>query len=168
VADGDDLDARTDMALAATFAGMGFGNAGVHIPHANAYPIAGRVKDFHPKDYPADEPMVPHGMSVALTAPEAFRFTFDANPDRHRRAAQLVDPGADEPNEAAEYLPTVLSALMRDIDIPNGIGAVGYEEDDIPDLVDGTMKQQRLLATAPKDVTEDDLAGIFRRSINLW
>jgi alcohol dehydrogenase class IV len=168
VRDGTDEDARGKMAMAATFAGMGFGNAGVHIPHANAYPIAGRVKDFHPKDYPADEPMVPHGMSVALTAPEAFRFTFDANPDRHRRAAQLLDPGADEPNEAAEYLPTVLSALMRDIDIPNGIGAVGYEEDDIPDLVDGTMKQQRLLATAPKDVTEDDLAGIFRRSINLW
>jgi alcohol dehydrogenase class IV len=168
VRDGSDEEARGRMAMAATFAGMGFGNAGVHIPHANAYPIAGRVKDFHPKDYPADEPMVPHGMSVALTAPEAFRFTFDANPDRHRRAAQLLDPRADEPGDAAEYLPTVLAALMRDIDIPNGIGAVGYEEDDIPDLVDGAMKQQRLLATAPKDVTEDDLAGIFRRSITLW
>jgi alcohol dehydrogenase class IV len=168
VRDGSDEEARGRMAMAATFAGMGFGNAGVHIPHANAYPIAGRVKDFHPKDYPPDEPMIPHGMSVALTAPEAFRFTFDASPERHRRAAQLLDPRADEPGDAAEYLPSVLSALLRDIDIPNGIGAVGYEEDDIPDLVEGTMKQQRLLATAPKDVTEDDLAGIFRRSISLW
>ena len=137
--------------MAATFAGMGFGNAGVHIPHANAYPIAGQVKDFHPKDYPADEPMVPHGMSVALTAPEAFRFTFDASPDR-----------------PAEFLPTVLADLMRDIDIPNGIAAVGFDEGDIADLVDGTMKQQRLLATAPKDVTEDDLAGILEGSLELW
>jgi hydroxyacid-oxoacid transhydrogenase len=168
VRDGSDEAARGKMALAATFAGMGFGNAGVHIPHANAYPIAGRVKDFHPKDYPADEPMVPHGMSVALTAPEAFRFTFDADPERHRRAARLLDPRADEPNDPAEFLPTVLAALMRDIDIPNGIGAVGYDEGDIPDLVDGTLKQQRLLATAPKEATEDDLAGIFRRSISLW
>ena len=79
--------------MAATFAGLGFGNAGVHIPHANAYPIAGRVKDFHPEGYPADEPMVPHGMAVALTAPEAFRFTFDASPERHLRAAQLLAPG---------------------------------------------------------------------------
>ena len=168
VRDGSDEDAREKMAMAATFAGMGFGNAGVHIPHANAYPIAGRVKDFHPKDYPADEPMVPHGMSVALTAPEAFRFTFDASPERHRRAARLLDPGADEPGDPAEFLPGVLTALMRDIDIPGGIGAVGYDEGDIPDLVDGTMKQQRLLATAPKDVTEDDVAGIFRRSLSLW
>jgi alcohol dehydrogenase class IV len=168
VRDGSDVDARGQMALAATFAGMGFGNAGVHIPHANAYPIAGRVKDFHPKDYPPDEPMVPHGMSVALTAPEAFRFTFDASPERHLRAASLLDPRAERTDDPAEFLPTVLTALMRDIGIPNGIGAVGYGEDDVDGLVEGTMKQQRLLATAPKQVTEDDAAGIFRRSLSLW
>ena len=156
---GDDEQARADMAMAATFAGMGFGNAGVHIPHANAYPIAGQVKDFHPKDYPADEPMVPHGMSVALTAPEAFRFTFEASPDRHVRAAQLLAPDAGSPTDPAEFLPTVLADLMRDIDIPNGVGAVGFDEGDIPDLVEGTMKQQRLLATCPREVTEDDIAG---------
>ena len=167
VREGDE-DARAKMAMAATFAGMGFGNAGVHIPHANAYPIAGRVKDFHPKDYPADEPMIPHGMSVSLTAPEAFRFTFDAAPERHLRAARLLDPRAEQTDDPAEFLPTVLVALMRDIDIPGGIGAVGYDEGDVPDLVDGTMKQQRLLATAPKPVTEDDVAGIYRRSLSLW
>jgi hydroxyacid-oxoacid transhydrogenase len=165
---GDDEQARADMALAATFAGMGFGNAGVHIPHANAYPIAGRVRDFHPKDYPPQEPMVPHGMSVALTAPEAFRFTFDASPERHRYAAELLAPGASPPARDAEFLPSVLTALMRDIDIPNGVSAVGYTEADIPDLVEGTMKQQRLLATCPKPVTEDDIAGIFARSLELW
>ena len=102
---GDDDQARADMAIAATFAGMGFGNAGVHIPHANAYPIAGQVKDFHPEDYPAGEPMVPHGMSVSLTAPEAFRFTFEASPERHLRAAELLAPGADRPSDLAELLP---------------------------------------------------------------
>ena len=168
VSHGDDRDARGDMALAATFAGMGFGNAGVHVPHANAYPIAGRVRGFHPKDYPGDEPMVPHGMSVALTAPEAFRFTFDASPERHVRAARLLDPDAGEPDDAREFLPGVLAALMRDIDIPNGVGAVGFGSGDIPGLVEGAMKQQRLLATCPKPVTEDDLAGVFERSLSLW
>jgi hydroxyacid-oxoacid transhydrogenase len=168
VRDGDDDAARADMAMAATFAGLGFGNAGVHVPHANAYPIAGRVRDFHPAGYPAEEPMVPHGMSVALTAPEAFRFTFDAAPERHLRAAQLLDPRGDSGGEPAEVLPRVLLALMRDIDIPGGIGAVGYGEDDVPDLVEGTMKQQRLLATCPKPVDADDIAGIFRRSVSLW
>ncbi|MFP5369473.1 MAG: hydroxyacid-oxoacid transhydrogenase, partial [Actinomycetes bacterium] len=168
VRDGEDDEARATMAMAATFAGMGFGNAGVHIPHANAYPIAGRVKDFHPPGYPADEPMVPHGMAVSLTAPEAFRFTFDASPERHHRAARLLAPQAEVPADPAAFLPDVLTELMRDIGIPAGIGAVGYDENDIPDLVEGTMKQQRLLATAPRPVTEDDAAGVYRRSIQLW
>ena len=89
VRDGDDLAARTEVAMAATFAGLGFGNAGVHIPHANAYPIAGQVRDFRPAGYDADHAMVPHGMAVSLTAPAAFRFTFDAAPgaSRPRRRA---------------------------------------------------------------------------------
>src|SRR3712207_9588267 len=62
----------------------------------------------------------------------------------------------------------VLTDLMRDIDIPNGVGAVGFGEGDVPDLVEGTMKQQRLLATCPREVTEDDVAGIFLRSMSLW
>jgi hydroxyacid-oxoacid transhydrogenase len=165
---GDDLDARTDMMEAATFAGMGFGNSGVHIPHSNAYPIAGMVKDYRPPNYPQDEPMVPHGMSVSLTAPEAFRFTFEAAPERHLKAAELLGPNTDKQNDQRQQLPTVLTELMRDIGIPNGIGEVGYTESDIPDLVPGTMKQQRLLATCPRPVTEDDIAAIFRGSIENW
>ena len=150
---GDDLDARRDMALAATFAGLGFGNAGVHIPHANAYPIAGQVRDFRPAGYPDGEAMVPHGMSVSLTAPEAFRFTFAAAPQRHVRAARLLDPASTRRRRVRRCCPIVLSASMRDIGIPAGVGAVGFGEADIDDLVDGALKQQRLLATAPKDVT---------------
>jgi len=164
----DDVDARMDMMMAATFAGMGFGNSGVHIPHANAYPIAGQVRDFHPAGYPSDEAMVPHGMSVSLTAPEAFRFSFDSAPDRHMAAARMLGPNAETQNKASEQLPHVVTELMKDIDIPNGIGAVGFGEGDIPDLVDGTMKQQRLLATCPRTPTEDDIADIFRKSVENW
>lgn len=159
-------EAADQMALAATFAGLGFGNAGVHIPHANAYPIAGRVRDFTPADYPQDEPMVPHGMAVALTAPEAFRFTFDAAPERHLRAAQLLDPSAT--GRDAAVLPDVIARLMQDIHLPNGLGAVGYGQGDVDALVDGALKQQRLLATAPKDVTGEDLAGIIGASLEHW
>ena len=168
VENGDDLHARENLALAATFAGMGFGNAGVHIPHANAYPIAGQVRDFVPDGYPPGEPLVPHGMAVSLTAPEAFRFTFEAAPERHLRVAQLLGPDVERPGDDADYLPEVLRSLMSRIGIPNGIGAVGYRESDVDSLVAGAVKQQRLLATAPRVPTEDDLAGILRRSVTLW
>lgn len=168
VLNGGDLNARTDMMLAATFAGMGFGNAGVHIPHACAYPIAGRVRQYRPKNYPQDEAMVPHGESVSLTAPAAFRFTFPTNPDKHMQAARLLDPRVAAESEPADQLPGALSALMRDIGIPNGIGAVGYSAGDIGDLVEGTLKQQRLLTISPRPVNGEDIAAIFAASMQNW
>ncbi|GAB94299.1 alcohol dehydrogenase class IV [Kineosphaera limosa] len=168
VREGADVRARSEMMMAATFAGMGFGNSGVHIPHANGYPIAGRVRDYRPANYPPDEAMVPHGESVSLTAPAAFRFSFDSAPERHLRAAALLDPTLERGGEAGEQLPAALIRLMRDIGIPNGIEAVGYSASDIPDLVPGTMKQQRLLATCPKPVDEEDIAAIFEGSLTNW
>jgi hydroxyacid-oxoacid transhydrogenase len=161
-----DASAREQMAMAATFAGLGFGNAGLHIPHANAYPIAGRVRDYRPDGYPEDEPIVPHGMAVVLTAPEAFRFTFEANPERHLHAARLLDPKAT--GDGPDLLPRVLTRLMRDIGIPNGLGGVGYTEDDVDDLVAGATQQQRLLATSPRTPTDEDLARVFVASMEHW
>lgn len=168
VADGSDVTAREQMSLAATFAGLGFGNAGVHVPHANAYPIAGRVRDYRPEGYPPDEPIVPHGMAVSLTAPEAFRFTYDADPGRHLVAARLLDPSLSSTASGPDVLPDVLAALMRDIGIPNGLAEVGYGDADVDALVEGALQQQRLLATAPRTVTADDLAGIIRSSMEHW
>ena len=170
VHDPEDLAAREQMALAATFAGMGFGNAGVHIPHANAYPIAGRVRDFRPVGYPQEEAMVPHGMAVSLTAPAAFAFTFEASPERHLRAAELLSPTGlpDGVQRGPGLLPAVLVRLMADIKIPSGLAEVGYGTADVDDLVEGAMKQQRLLATAPREVTEDDAARILTDSLENW
>jgi len=160
--------ARADMMMAATFAGMGFGNAGVHIPHACAYPIAGRVREYRPAGYDVDEPMVPHGQSVSLTAPAAFRFTFPTDPERHLRAASLLSGGAASDAPPVERLPEALVALMRDIGIPSGVAAVGFTDDDVDALVEGALKQQRLLNVSPRTPTAEDLAGIFRSSLENW
>jgi hydroxyacid-oxoacid transhydrogenase len=167
VADADDVEARGRMMLAATMAGVGFGSAGVHIPHACAYPIAGLKHEYRPPGYPDDHPFVPHGHSVIVTAPAAFRFTYDADPERHHRAAELLggepiaDPGPDT-------LPDVLLRLMRDVGAPSGVAELGYGEDDVPALVEGALKQQRLLVVAPKEAGADDLAHIITASMRNW
>jgi alcohol dehydrogenase class IV len=165
VRDPEDREARSDMALAATIAGMGFGNAGVHVPHANAYPIAGLVRDYRPAGYPQDHAMVPHGMSVALTAAEAFRLTFPGAPERHLTAARLLAPDAGPADEPSSVLPGVVRQVMQDVGMPASLAEVGFSAADVPSLVEGAWKQQRLLATCPVDVTEEDLAGVFTRSL---
>lgn len=166
VRDGSDSAAREQMALAATFAGLGFGNAGVHVPHACAYPIAGRVRDYRPEGYPADEPIVPHGMAVVMTAPAAFALTFEASPERHLHAAALL--GGADVEAGPDLLPVVLRGLMRDVGLPSGLAELGYGADDVDDLVGGALQQQRLLATAPVAVGADDLAAVFRASLEHW
>ncbi|HEV3000238.1 MAG TPA: hydroxyacid-oxoacid transhydrogenase [Solirubrobacteraceae bacterium] len=161
VADAGDLEARGAMMLAATLAGIGFGSAGVHIPHACAYPIAGLRHEYRPPGYPGDHGFVPHGLSVIVTAPAAFAFTYEAAPERHDHVAALLGASGRGP----DALPGALLALMRDVGAPERISAFGYGEDDVPALVDGARKQQRLLAVAPREPSDDDLAAIFRASL---
>jgi hydroxyacid-oxoacid transhydrogenase len=168
VADGDDLEARGFMMLAATMAGVGFGSAGVHIPHSCAYPIASFKHSYQPPGYPDDHPFVPHGHSVIVTAPAAFRFTYDAMPDRHHHVAELLAGQPLGASAGPDSLPDVLRALMRDIGAPRGVAELGYNEDDIPDLVAGALAQERLLAVAPKPVGEDDLRHIVTASMTNW
>jgi hydroxyacid-oxoacid transhydrogenase len=121
--DPEDDEARGQMLLAAAFAGVGFGNAGVHLPHGMSYPVSGMVRDFKPEGYTSDHPIIPHGMSVILNAPAVFRFTAPANPQRHLGAARLM--GVDiaqeaDPANAGNLLAGAVIDLMRRTGMPNG------------------------------------------------
>ncbi|HEX6619853.1 MAG TPA: hydroxyacid-oxoacid transhydrogenase, partial [Solirubrobacteraceae bacterium] len=164
---GGDIEARGAMMLAATMAGVGFGSAGVHIPHACAYPIAGLEHRYQPTGYPDDHPFVPHGHSVIVTAPAAFRFTYEAAPERHHRVAELL-AGESIDDADADTLPDVLRALMRDVGAPRGIAELGYDERDVPALVQGALKQERLLVVSPRKVTGEDLGHILNASMANW
>jgi hydroxyacid-oxoacid transhydrogenase len=170
VLNGLDLEARVHLALAANYAGIGFGNAGVHIPHAVAYPIAGLVRDYVPSGYRVSHALVPHGVSVILTAPATFRFTHATSSERHLRAAELMGVPVDELSDAErrEALPRALVSLMRDVGIPNGLSAIGYGERDVPALIDGTLKQPRLLAGAPRQIGARELGLILHDAMDYW
>jgi hydroxyacid-oxoacid transhydrogenase len=157
-----DVEARGWMMLAASLAGIGFGAAGVHIPHACAYPIAGLKHEYTPAGYPDDHPFIPHGQSVIVTAPAAFRFTYEADPERHERVASLL---SGEAASGVDALPDALTQLMRDVGAPMGITELGYEEDDISALVEGALKQQRLLVISPREAGPNELAAILRASL---
>ena len=167
---GNDLDARTHMAMGSTFAGIGYGNAGVHIPHALGYPIAGQAKGWIPDGFGVDEPMVPHGISTALTAPACFRFTAPTNPEKHARIAKLLGVHTEglSASDVAMLLPDAIVRLLKDVGCPNGLSAVGYTTEDIPKMVEGGWKQQRLLVGSPRPVTERDLHRILEESMILW
>jgi hydroxyacid-oxoacid transhydrogenase len=162
--------ARGQMMLAAAFAGIGFGNAGVHLPHGMSYPVSGMVRDFVPEGYPPDHPIIPHGMSVILNAPAVFRFTSPANPERHWMAARLL--GADvetaDEDEGGELLAAEIVKIMRATGMPNGLSAVGFTPDDVDALVKGTLPQHRVTKLSPRPAGAAELRQLFLDSMTCW
>jgi hydroxyacid-oxoacid transhydrogenase len=172
VVDPGDDEARSQMMLAASLAGIGFGNAGCHLCHGMSYPVSGMVHDYRPDGFVTDHPIIPHGMSVVLTAPAVFRFTGPVDPGRHLEAvARLSGAPSSVENaeaEAGNLLADQIIALMKKLEIPNGLKAIGFTPEDIPALVKGTLPQHRVTKLSPRPADEEDLTKLFTDSMTLW
>ena len=170
VADPSDDEARSAMSLAAALAGIGFGNAGVHLPHGMSYPVAGMVESYVPEGYAIDYPLVPHGFAVIVNSPAVFRFTAPTCPQRHLRAAEVlgVDCSGAKDEDAGPILADRIVSLMRQLGAPNGLSALGYGSQHIPALVEGTLPQHRVTKLSPRAADAEDLAGIFEDALSYW
>ena len=168
--DTDDIEARHQLMFAATLAGLAFGNAGVHIPHAMSYPVSQFNHEYRALGYEKADPMVPHGISVVINAPAAFRFTAKAAPERHLEAASALGANVSgiDPADGGELLATTLIEMMRKTGIPSGLAEIGYTDADVPRMAAAAFAQKRPLAQAPLAITEDDLAAIYRGAMRYW
>ena len=162
--------ARAQMILAASYAGVGFGNAGVHLPHGMSYPVSGHVHSYRAPGYPIDHPLIPHGVSVILNAPAVFRFTASANPTRHLVAAEALGANVNgaKDADAGRILADRIVWFMQRLGVPNGLKAVGYSSSDIPRLVEGTLPQHRVTKLSPRPASPDELAAIFEDAMIAW
>ncbi|MBK8258987.1 MAG: iron-containing alcohol dehydrogenase [Polyangiaceae bacterium] len=170
VTDPSDSEAREALSWAATLAGIAFGNAGVHLPHAMSYAVAGLAHDFQMPGYPEGESFVPHGISVILNAPSTFQETAAAAPDKHLTAARALGANAadSDRDNAGEILTNILTELMKKTGVPNGIAAVGLASSDLPALAERAALQKRLTDNAPIDVSVELLERLFSNSLTLW
>jgi hydroxyacid-oxoacid transhydrogenase len=170
VNDPSDDEARSSMLLAASYAGVGFGNAGVHLPHGMSYPVSGQVQTYHAPGYDVPHALVPHGLSVILNAPAVFRFTAPANPARHLEAAEAL--GADvtgvRAGDAGKALADRITWFMRELNVPNGLRAIGYSSSDIPALVEGTLPQHRVTKLSPRPAGPEELSALFEEAMVAW
>ncbi len=166
----EDDEARGKMILAASYAGVGFGNAGVHLPHGMSYPVSGNVKSWVADGYSKDHPLVPHGFSVILNAPAVFRFTASANPERHLHAAAALGANVTgvKKEDAGKVLADRITWFMQELKTPNGLKAIGYTSSDIPALVEGTLPQHRVTKLSPRPAGPDDLARLFEDAMVAW
>ncbi|MCJ1478353.1 hypothetical protein MMC13_007032 [Lambiella insularis] len=173
VKDPEDHEAQSQMLLAATLAGVGFGNAGVHLCHGMSYPISGQNPGYKHAGYVTDKPIIPHGVSVAVTAPAVFKFTGASNPERHLAAAEIfgVDTSRVKQESAGEVLSEALAEFLVGLgDQPRGLRHLGFQPEHVDELVEGTLPQRRVLMLAPnlsEEVGEEreQLRGLFEEAM---
>lgn len=160
-----DVEARYYMMMGATAAGIGFGHAGVHIPHAMGYPIAGMVQSWHPADYDFGYALSPHGISTAIPAAYVFRYLAKYDFERFRPIAQALEISGDSPRHVRDNLHEYYLDLLRTLDIPTTLGELGFTSKDLDKLTEGTMAQQRLVSMAPKRMTSPEIRRILDEAI---
>ncbi len=154
---GRDISARTNMAIASFIAGVAFGNAGVHIPHAMAYPIGGRKH-------------VPHGIATGVFGPAFLKYVGPIIPEKTKNIALLLGEKIDglSDMEAALKASEALIKLFKDVKFPNGIEELGFSEKEIPEMAKDCLKNQRLFAVSPIVATEEIIEAIYRDSLRYW
>jgi alcohol dehydrogenase class IV len=170
VNDASDAEARTEMMYAAMLAGIAFNAAGCHLPHGLSYAVSGLTKDWHVDGYPADKSLVPHGMAVVLNNPSVWHYTAPCSPERHLHGARCLgaDTGGARAEDAGGILAGRVIELMKATQMPNGLTALGFGSGDLEALATGAEPQYRVIRNAPKDVSRDDLVGLFRAALSYW
>ena len=145
VNNGDDLEARENMALASFLAGVAFTNAGLGATHALALSVAGEYDTGH-------------GVTIATLLPAVMRFNAGVAADRYADVASQfgIEGAGVRSAEVAEAVIDAVEELADDVGVPDGLGALGVEPDELDALADRTMKLERLLVGNPRRVTADD------------
>jgi alcohol dehydrogenase class IV len=170
VDDASDIQARTEMMYAAMLAGIAFNAAGCHLPHGLSYAVSGLVKDWHVDGYPAGKTLIPHGMAVVLNNPSVWRHTAAAHPERHLQCARALGASTKgtTPDDAGEVLAGRIVDLMRATAMPNGLGALGFDDAHVDALAKGAEPQYRVIKNAPIDVGHAELRTLFKSAMRYW
>lgn len=170
VNDASDHEARDQLMWGATLAGIAFGNAGTHLPHAMSYGVTHLMKDITTEGYAIDSPFIPHGISVIVNAPSIFRYTAEATPERHLEGAALLlaDAQGATPDDAGEVLAKRMVSLMKATHMPNGLTALGFEDSHVAALAASSIRQGRAIGNAPRASNQVDLENMYRGALRYW
>jgi alcohol dehydrogenase class IV len=151
VRDGQDIEAREGMAMAAMLAGLAFSNVGVAAVHALEYPVGGATH-------------CSHGAGNGLLLPYVMRFNLPARQAEFAMIARLLGEdvtGLDD-RAAAERAVQVVERLRADIGIPLRLRDLGVQQNQLRPFAEKAFAIKRILRVNPRPVTVDDLEGILR------
>jgi len=147
---GENLDARCDMSLAAMMAGLTIGNAGVCGAHAAAYAFAVKCK-------------ISHGISCGIALPYVMKYNLPAIAHKLKLVARAIGESTNgsSSHESAKKAIVAVKNLNENLSIPINLKSTGLRRDVLPKLADDMLKSTRLLARQPRKIENNDALKLF-------
>lgn len=152
-AKGANSEARYQMSVAATIAGLAFGSGGLGAVHALAYPLG---TEYH----------MTHGRTNAIMLPHVMQYNISGSPAKYARIAQLMGQNIEGCSliETAGMAVAAIKELLDAVNVSYHIADYGVAKEDLPKLVDGGIKQARLFVPNPRDLVEKDVKSIYEEA----
>ena len=148
--DGNDMEARTQLALGSMYGGMCLGPVNTAAVHALSYPLG---VTYH----------VPHGLSVSLLLPYVMEFNLEAAPERHAQIALALGASSGKSDmDTARQGIEIIKKLMSDCNMPCSMEELEIPVDGIEKMAVDAIKVQRLLKNNVRTVTQKDAENIYR------
>jgi alcohol dehydrogenase class IV len=154
VHNGNDLEAREGMALAATLAGLAFSNVGVAAVHALEYPVGAATH-------------CSHGAGNGLLLPYVMRFNLPVRKQEFAKIAIFLGEDAADiacmgEKDAAEEAIQIVTQLRADIGIPLRLRDLGVRQEQLRPFAEKAFGIKRILRVNPRPATVEDLEDILR------
>ena len=151
---GGNQEARYYMSLAATVSGLAFASGGLGAVHGLSYVLGTR---YH----------MPHGRSNAIMLPHVMKYNLPGAPEKYATIAALLGRStqACDVNQAAALSAEAVEELLKTMQISCRLRDYGISEKEMPFLVEGSLKQSRLFAFNPRDLSEADVRAIYQSAI---
>lgn len=146
---GDDLEARTGMALAALAGGLAFGTAGTAAAHALQYPLGALTH-------------TPHGVGVGLLLPYVMAFTAPVVGDRMAELADALGVPADRRTGPDHGTAVAVADLLSSAGIPRTLAELGVDDADLPALATASLSARRLVENSPRPFDEPAALALLR------
>jgi alcohol dehydrogenase class IV len=153
VANGSNQEARSQMAMASTLAGVAFSNAGVGLVHAMAHPLGGRFD-------------VPHGVANAILLPSVMRLNLIARLEKFGQVAQALGEKVEKLSavDAGKKAVEAIRQLSADVGIPARLSEVNVKAEGIAQLAEDAMNMKRAMASNPRVVKQEEVEKLYREA----
>ncbi|KXI22287.1 L-threonine dehydrogenase [Photobacterium sanguinicancri] len=153
VNEGQNIEAREQMAYAQFMAGMAFNNASLGYVHAMAHQLGG----FYD---------LPHGVCNAVLLPHVQRYNAKVCPERLSDVAKAMGVNVEgmTAEQGANAALEAIQVLSKDVGIPAGLTELGAKAEDISILADNALKDACGF-TNPKQATHEEISAIFTAAL---